>query len=139
MLETERALEVGPRCRESVLVGVVDVGLLAGLILFGQLSHGLNPIAEPIGALETILPFLIGWIIAAPLAGVYAQAALASPWLGARVTAVGWLAAANVGFVLRSSPAFEGGIAWAFPLVMSGFGLIVLVGWRIGYATAAGD
>lgn len=139
MLETERALSIGPTSRESALVGLVDVGLLAGLILLGQLSHGVNPAADPIGALETVLPFAVGWIVIAPLAGMYAREALTSPRLAARVTTVGWLAAANVGFVLRSSPAFDGGIAWAFPLVMSGLGLVVFVGWRLGYAAAVGN
>ena len=124
--------------RETVLVGVVDVALLAGLVLLGQLSHGQNPLADPLGALEAIAPFVLAWIVVAPFAGVYARETLTSLATTVRVTAVGWLAAANVGFLLRASPWFEGGIAWAFPLVMTGLGLLLLVGWRLAYVVLVG-
>ncbi|WP_255191532.1 DUF3054 domain-containing protein [Natronobeatus ordinarius] len=139
MAETVRIPGFGDGAdRETVFVGVVDVALLAGLVLLGQLSHGQNPLAEPLGALEAIAPFVLAWIVVAPFAGVYARAVLSSPTAAVRVTVIGWLAAANVGFILRASPWFEGGIAWAFPLVMTGMGLLLLVGWRLAYVALAG-
>lgn len=134
MTETVRIPGIGSGAdRGTVLVGLVDVGLLAALVLLGQLSHGVNPLTEPLGALETIAPFVLAWIVVAPVAGVYARETLSSPGTAVRVTAIGWLAAANVAFILRASPWFDGGIAWAFPLVMSGLGIVLLVGWRLGY------
>ncbi|WP_254767869.1 DUF3054 domain-containing protein [Salinilacihabitans rarus] len=125
--------------RETGVVGAADVGLLVGLIAVGVGSHGTNPLVQPLAALETAIPFLVGWLIAAGLAGVYAERVVRSPATAARVTAVTWLAAANVGFILRSSNAFDGGVTWPFTLVLSGTGLVVLVVWRVGYATYTGS
>lgn len=138
MVETVRIPGIGSGAeRGAVLVGLADVALLAALVLLGQLSHGQNPLADPLGALEAIAPFVLGWVVVAPFAGVYARETLSSPATAARVTTIGWLAAANVAFILRASPVFEGGIAWAFPLVMTGMGLVLLVGWRLGYVVLA--
>lgn len=133
MVETVRSL--GVDSKEATLVGLVDLGLLAGLVVIGQLSHNIDPLADPVGALETMAPFVIGWLVLAPIAGVYARRVLSSPVETARVTAIGWIAAANVGLILRSSPAFDGGAGWAFNAVMTGVGLVALLLWRLVYVT----
>lgn len=122
--------------RETVALGVVDVGLIAALIVVGQLSHGLNPLEQPLGALEAILPFAVGWLVVAILAGLYRDGIASSPVRVARLGTVTWLAAANVGLLLRQA-AFGDTAAWPFPLVITGFGLLVLLGWRLGYAGLA--
>lgn len=124
--------------RTLLLLGGVDVALIVGLIVAGQRSHGISPVSDPIASASTVVPFLIGWLVAALLAGVYARGVAASPARAARVTTVAWLAAANLGLILRSSPLFEGSAVWPFNLVMSGTGFVVLVGWRVGYAAVGG-
>ena len=131
MVETARGLGIDIRAATPLFL--VDVGLLAGLVLIGQLSHGIDPLADPLGALETMAPFVIGWIVIAPIARVYARDVLESPREVLRVTTVGWIAAANVGLILRSSPAFDGSGVWAFNIVMTGLGLVALVVWRLVY------
>ncbi len=116
-----------------LLVGTVDVCLLVALVLVGQLDHGINPLADPLAAVETMIPFVVGWLIVGTLAGAYRPTAFETLTRGAVVTAVGWLGGANIGFILRSSPLFEGGALWPFNLVMTALGLLVLVGWRVGY------
>ncbi|MEY7849761.1 DUF3054 domain-containing protein [Natrarchaeobius sp. A-rgal3] len=125
--------------RRTVALAAVDVGLLAALVTAGGLTHGLDPAGEPLAALETIVPFVAGWLIVAAIAGLYTTDHLAVvPTV--RTVTVTWLGGANVGFLLRASPYFDGGIAWPFPLVMTGLGLIVLVGWRVGaVALHSGD
>lgn len=123
--------------RRVLGLAALDVLVVAGLVIFGQLSHGTNPLAEPLGSVETVLPFVIGWLVVSPLAGVYARAVVTSVRRSARTTAVAWIAAANVGIILRSSPLFDGTAEWAFPLVITGTGLVALVGWRVLYATFA--
>lgn len=120
--------------RESLPLGAVDLALVVGLVLFGQLSHGINPITEPLASAETVVPFAAGWIVASLLAGLYTRGLASSVGQITRLTAVTWLAAANLGFILRASPLFEGGAPWTFTVVMTGFGFLVLVGWRVGYA-----
>lgn len=129
--ETVRGLDVPSKA--FVLLAVVDVGLLAGLVLVGQLSHGIDPLADPAGTFETMAPFVIGWIVVAPIARVYAEDVLASRVETVRVTTVCWLAAANIGLIVRSSPSFDGSAVWAFNIVMTGLGLIALLAWRLGY------
>lgn len=139
MAEEVRGLDAGiVTDRETLLVGLADVGLLAGLVLVGLLSHDVNPITEPLYALEATLPFLIGWLVIAPLGGVYGRDALSSLRGAVRVTTVTWIAAANVGLMLRASDLFTGGAVWPFSLVMTGFGLLVLVPWRAAYVAAVG-
>lgn len=125
--------------REPLWLGVADVGLLTGMVLVGQLSHGVDPLTEPLVALETVVPFVIGWLVIALVAGIYSSKVSSSIGRAARVTTVTWVAAANVGLLLRASPLFEGGATWPFPLVMTGFGLLVLGSWRIGYAAYLGS
>lgn len=125
--------------RRSTVLGAIDVGLLAGIILVGFSSHGGDPIAEPFAALGTVAPFVIGWLSMALLAGIYSSDVSSSVTRAARVTTVVWVAAANVGLLLRASPLFDGSADWPFPLVITGFGLLVLGGWRIAYAAHAGS
>ncbi|MDG5818145.1 DUF3054 domain-containing protein [Natronococcus sp. A-GB7] len=123
--------------REGLVLGAIDLALLAAIIVVGQLSHGIDPVGEPLTALETVVPFAVGWLAMAPLAGLYAPGVAASLARTVRVTTVAWVAAANVGLILRASSLFDGGAVWPFPLVMTGFGLLALVGWRGAYAVYA--
>ncbi|ELY94392.1 hypothetical protein C483_02995 [Natrialba hulunbeirensis JCM 10989] len=121
--------------RETLLVGTVDIALLTALILYGQYSHGL---VDGVPALlESLAPFVLGWIAMAALSGLYTRNSTASVIGTARLTALTWIAAANIGLSLRVSPYLDGAAAWPFGLVITGFGLVALVGWRIGYATIA--
>lgn len=118
--------------RRLASVVAIDLLVVVGLVLTGMVQHG--TIDQPARVVGTVSPFLIGWLVAAPLAGTYAVSdgdggGFASV-LKYRRAAVTWLAAANVGLVLRSAPAFPGGTAWAFPLVITGLGLVALLGWR---------
>ncbi|WP_440771260.1 DUF3054 domain-containing protein [Natronorubrum sp. DTA28] len=119
--------------RKTLLVAVGDIGLLAGLVLVGQLSHNVNPIDQPVASLEAIAPFVIGWLAVAALAGLYTRSVAASVTQSVRLTTVTWIAAANVGLLLRQT-VFGDTAVWPFPLVMTGFGLLLLVGWRIAVA-----
>ncbi|WP_440764964.1 DUF3054 domain-containing protein [Natronorubrum sp. DTA7] len=119
--------------RKTLLLAAADIGLLAGLVLVGQLSHNVNPIDQPIASLEAIAPFVIGWLAVAALAGLYTRSVASSVTQSVRLTTVTWIAAANVGLLLRQT-VFGDTAAWPFPLVITGFGLLLLVGWRIAVA-----
>lgn len=120
-------------CRTTA-VALVDLAVIGGFVTIGVVNHGTNPLVEPLAALETVLPFVLGWAIIAPLSGVYG-AARSEPGPASRRTAVGWIAAANVGLLLRTSPLFDGGATWPFGLVITATGLVCLVAWRLAYAT----
>lgn len=124
--------------REILLLAVVDILSITAFVFAGLVSHDINPIAEPIASVATVAPFVIGWLVVAPLAGVYGGRTT-SVGHTARVTTIAWIAAANIGLILRSSPLFEGGAVWPFNLIMTGLGLLVLVGWRVGYVAITSD
>lgn len=126
----------GTADRTTLLLAVGDVVLLAGLVLVGQLSHGVTPIEQPVTALQTVAPFVLGWLVVAAIAGIYTRGVAASVPRTARTMAVTWIAAANVAFIVRRGIVGET-VQWPFPLVMTGFGLLVLVGWRVAYAVFA--
>ncbi|SDK69549.1 DUF3054 domain-containing protein [Natronorubrum texcoconense] len=119
--------------RKTLLVAAGDIGLLAGLVLVGQLSHNVNPIDQPVASLEAIAPFVIGWLAVAAFAGLYTRSVASSVTQSVRLTTVTWIAAANVGLLLRQT-VFGDTAAWPFPLVITGFGLLLLVGWRLAVA-----
>lgn len=112
-----------------LLVG--DAVAVTGLIVAGELSHDVDPLASPLVVADTLAPFLLGWFLAAPLLGAFAAEAVDRPLPAARLAAGVWLAAANVGLVLRGSPLYSGGTTWPFPLVITGIGMVVMVTWRV--------
>ncbi|MCU4750381.1 DUF3054 domain-containing protein [Halobacteria archaeon AArc-curdl1] len=116
---------------DRLLVAAVDGLLIAALAIAGRAHHGYPILGQPLETIETAIPFLLGWLLLSIPAGAYARNTLTSPRAAARVTLVAWLAAANVGLLVRSAPFFTGGTAWPFPLVMTGTGLVVLVAWRL--------
>ncbi len=114
----------------AVLAGdllVVTAVVAAGIVE----HHGLSGLADPFTTVETIVPFAAGWLLCAGLAGLYRSDALTDPRVAARLTTLTALAAANVGLLLRASPYFTGGMAWPFPLVMTGTVLVVVLPWRL--------
>lgn len=124
--------------RRSLLVAAGDLLVLAALLAVGVSQHGSDPLADPLATAETMAPFLLAWLPVAALAGLYDADTIASLGRTIRLTAVGWLGAANVGLILRSSPLFDGGAAWMFTLVITGLGLVVLLGWRGAIAAVSG-
>jgi hypothetical protein len=120
--------------RWGAVVAVGDVAVVVLVLLYGELSHGINPITQPVWTAETVLPFLAGWVLAAGVLGIYDdRTTRLVPSL--RTTAGAWLGAANVGLVARGSPYLHGGTAWPFPLVVTGFVLLGLLAWRTVVAT----
>ena len=116
---------------ESLSLFGGDALVISLFVTAGSLSHGISPLSEPLAVAETVAPFLIGWFVAAPLVRAHERDAVATPARAARLAAGAWLGAANVGLLLRGSPYFSGGTTWPFPLVITGVGLLSLVGWRV--------
>lgn len=120
--------------RESVGLGAVDVALVVAFVTYGYVDHGGDPLADPAATAETVAPFLLGWVVAVLLTGLYRRTLARDPIQAARYTTLCWLAAANIGLALRSTELVAGNTVGPFPLVMTGVGLVVLVPWRVGYA-----
>lgn len=108
----------------------VDTAAIVGLVLVGLVSHGANPLVRPLYALDTIFPFVVGWLVCAGLLGLYRDRGRERFRRHLRAVTVCWFAAANVAFLIRGSSVTAGSITWPFPLVLTGFGLVVVLGSR---------
>lgn len=115
----------------SAIVAAVDLALIVAVVIAGLLSHNLSPLSDPLGAIETTVPFAVGWGVVALLLGLYREAWLTDLSVSLRTVVAAWLGAVGVGLVLRTSPAFDGGATWPFGLVIVGSVLVVLVPWRL--------
>lgn len=108
----------------------VDTAAIVGFVLLGLGGHGVNPLVRPLYALDTIFPFVLGWLACAGLLGLYRNRRRGRFGRHLRAVAVCWLAAANVAFLIRGSSVTAGGVTWQFTLVLTGFGLAVVLGSR---------
>lgn len=125
-------VEVAPG---ALPVALGDVALIALFVVVGQLSHDINPVADPLRTADTLAPFLVGWAIVSLVYGAYSPRAFASAKAAAAVTGVTWVSAALVGQVLRGSSLFHGNFTVAFAIVSIVAGLVLLVPWRIALST----
>jgi hypothetical protein len=105
--------------RGSVLDGRIDVAalplavgdllVLAALLSLGTARHnGFAYLTEnPVGLGLTLLPFLVGWVVAAPLVGAYSAGAAESAKAAVPLAVRSWVLAALVGVTLRVALPFE--------------------------------
>ena len=125
---------LGGRLERSPLtaaVAGVDVLLLLTFVVLGEFSHyGVTSTAFA-RAPGTAAPFLLGWVVLAPLAGLYAPAARRSVRAAATRTATAWIGTVAVAQTLRATAAFPGDFAVAFAVVSLLVGLALLLPWRV--------
>ncbi|GIO05938.1 hypothetical protein J31TS6_19660 [Brevibacillus reuszeri] len=122
------------RLRISPAGYVLLTGDLVAFLLFvyyGKLAHHL-PVTF-IGMLETLAPFLIGWLIAMLLFRSYSPRAYESAGRLLLSTLLTWTVAAPIGLVLRSW--WTGvPITLLFTAVTYFITLAFLLGWRVPFA-----
>ena len=114
----------------AALAGV-DLLLLVTFVVLGEFSHfGVTATAFA-RAPGTAAPFLLGWVVLAPLAGVYAPAARGSVRGAVVRTAAAWTGTVAVAQSLRATAPFPGDFAPAFVVVSLLVGLLLLLPWRV--------
>ena len=109
-----------------------DLAIITGVLAWGLTEHGIAPLASPRYTVLVVGPFLLGWLIVAPLFGVYSQQAGEKFTIAVGTTIVGWTGAALLGAGIRATSFFPGNSPLIFILVTLGVGMIVLLPWRIG-------
>lgn len=122
------------RLRISPAGYVLLVGDLVAFWLFiyyGKLLHQLP--AHFLGILETLMPFLIGWLIAAFVFRSYGRKTYGNGWRLLLSTVLTWTLAAPIGLVLRSIW-LDAPMTWMFSQVTYLITLAFLLGWRVPYA-----
>lgn len=121
--------------RGAIPLAVGDVIVILGLLTFGALQHNTTTyLAEnPVYLLGVFAPFLIGWVVVAPLVGAYAPGAVESAKASVPLVIRSWIPAAIVGLLLRAGGLFHGGAALTFAAVMIVTGSVALGIWRYLY------
>jgi len=121
------------RSPRTLGLAVGDLLLIATFVVSGEISHFSvgYVLSQPLAVAETAVPFYVGWLVVAPLAGAYGRAALAGPRTAATATTGAWIGASLVGQLLRGTSLFSGELALPFVLVSLIVGLALLVPWRL--------
>jgi hypothetical protein len=110
---------------------VVDLAIIAAQLSYGLVIHGTDPLSVPIHTAETVAPFLLAWLLVAPMLGVYTARIRQSITETVLAITIAWIVAALIGVGLRATPWLTGGAPLAFVLVTIGTGLLTLLPWRL--------
>lgn len=109
-----------------------DVLVLAVLLSLGTARHnGVAYLAEnPVGLGLTLLPFLVGWAVVAPLVGAYSAGAAESAKAAVPLAVRSWVVANVVGVALRVGLPFDsnGPLAGRLVPLAVFFGVTLVVG-----------
>lgn len=122
-----------PTRSRPALTGITFLGDLFLLLVFtgiGIFTHGGLPWAIPMYTLETLAPFLIAWLLIAPVIGLYHDATLTDYKSTVFRLTLGWIAVSFVGGAIRATDYFLGGAPLDFIAVNIIFGLLFLLPWR---------
>jgi hypothetical protein len=112
-------------------IAIGDLILIGLFILSGEISHGVDLIAQAGQVIDTAFPFYLGWIIASLAFGAYSHTARETPKRAALTAGGTWIVAVLIGQGLRATSLFHGDFAVTFALVSIGVGIVLLVPWRI--------
>lgn len=110
---------------------VFDFLLIVALVAWGLTTHHVDPLDRPLYTLQTAAPFLVGWLIMAPVAGALSRQARSRVTFTGIAAGASWLGAAIIGSAIRATPLLPGGADPVFVLVMVGTGLVIMVPWRV--------
>ncbi|CAI49988.1 DUF3054 family protein [Natronomonas pharaonis DSM 2160] len=116
-------------------IAVGDIVVLLAFIFLGTLSHWpLDAmLADPTIYLAAAGPFLLGWVICAPLIGAYSPGGGSAPNSSIPLAIRSWVPAAIVGFVVRYVALPQRGVEPVFIGIMLVGGAVVISAWRFLY------
>ncbi|WP_135663404.1 DUF3054 domain-containing protein [Halorhabdus rudnickae] len=115
---------------ETVVLAVGDLLAIAAFVVIGSVgAHG-ESLADVAGLVETAVPFVVGWILAAFLGSLYTVDARRSALRAISLTIPAWITAALIGQVLRDLLPTPGSFSLVFLAVSIGAGLVLLLPWR---------
>lgn len=116
----------------------IAVGDLVALLLFllaGTLQHSTveQVSADPAIYLLAAGPFILGWVLCAPLVGAYSPGGGSAPNSSIPLAIRSWIPAAIVGLLIRQFAIPDRGVEVVFAIIMLVGGAFVLSIWRFLY------
>lgn len=116
-------------------IAVGDLVVLLAFLFAGTLQHhSLEAIqADPTIYLFAAGPFVLGWLVCAPLIGAYSPGGGSAPNSSIPLAIRSWIPAAVVGLIVRVVAVPNRGADPIFAAVIIVGGAVVLVVWRFVY------
>ena len=116
-------------------IAVGDIVALLVFLLIGTLQHSsLEQLQmEPTLYLFAAGPFVLGWLLCAPLVGAYSPGGGSAPNSSIPLAIRSWIPAVVVGLVVRVVAVPNRGAAVTFAVIMLVGGAVFLSGWRFLY------
>lgn len=116
-------------------IAVGDVVALLAFLLVGTLQHWAldTVLADPTIYLMAAGPFVVGWLVAAPLIGAYSPGGGSAPNSSIPLAIRSWIPAAIVGLGIRQFGLPDRSADPAFAVVIIVGGTVVLSIWRFLY------
>jgi len=124
---------------KTALLVAGDLGAILLFVAVGEYTHGYNPLVDVGRVAGTFAPFLIGWLLVAGIAGLYAADAPGTLGSATILTLLSWIAAVAVAQALRATSVFHGDAALTFAVVSVLVGGLLLCCWRVGAALTLGS
>lgn len=117
---------------KTALLAAGDLSAILLFVAVGEYTHGYNPLVDVGRVAGTFAPFLIGWLLVAGAAGLYASDAPGTLANATIVTLLSWIVAVAIAQALRATSVFHGGAALTFAVVSVLVGGLLLCCWRVG-------
>jgi hypothetical protein len=116
-------------------IAVGDLAVLLAFLLAGTLQHWPRDqlLADPTIYLFAAGPFVLGWLVCAPLVGAYSPGAGSAPNSSIPLAIRSWIPAAVVGLAIRVVAVPDRGAEPIFAAIMIVGGAVVLSVWRFLY------
>lgn len=124
---------VGRRVDPELSMAVLALGDVLAVLTFvvvGEMTHGIDPLAQPTRVAGTLAPFLIGLAIVTIGGSLYTRDAIRSPGRAVFRIVPAWIGAVVIAQVLRSTSVFPGSAAVTFAIVSILVGGVLLSMWR---------
>lgn len=122
----------------TALLAAGDLGAILLFVAIGEYTHGYNPLVDVGRVAGTFAPFLVGWLLVASAAGLYASDAPGTLTNSTLVTLLSWVVAVAIAQVLRATSVFHGDAALTFAVVSVSIGGLLLCCWRVGATLTLG-
>lgn len=113
-----------------VVLALGDVLAVVTFVVVGEITHGIDPLAQPGRVAGTLAPFLIGLAVVTLAGGLYTRDAIRSPGRAVSLIVPAWIGAVVVAQALRWTSFFPGNAALTFALVSILVGGTLLLVWR---------
>jgi len=116
-------------------IAVGDVAVLLAFLLAGTLQHSTvdQLLADPGLYLAAAGPFVLGWLLCAPLIGAYSPGGGSAPNSSIPLAIRSWIPAAIVGMAIRVVALRGRGAEASFAAVIIIGGAVTLSAWRLLY------